>query len=90
MHQLDKRLNVVLEKLTDRLSKCQSLSIRKVSTSRNEEIQFGRFIGNDKVTVERLTTVLYSKMRHHVSSAHCLLIEDTMVLPNCWTDLGLN
>lgn len=42
----------------------------------NEEIQFGRFVGNKRVSVDFLEQELYSPMNNCVSE-HCLLIDDT-------------
>lgn len=72
----DLRLIRVFEKLTKRISEKQTLSLRKLSTSRNEEIQFGRFVGNKRVSVDFLEQELYSQI-DKCNSAHCLLIEDT-------------
>ena len=73
----DKRLDRVLEKMTNRICEKQTLSMRKLSNERKEEIQFGRFIGNDRVSMERLEAQLYGQLRKHCQSSHCLLIEDT-------------
>jgi len=77
MESLDRRLYAVFDKLTNRISEKQTLSLRKLSTARKEEVQFGRFVGNNKVTVELLEQQLYSNMRKHCITSHCLLIEDT-------------
>lgn len=73
----DKRLDRVLDKITGRISEKQTLCLRGLSNARKEEIQFGRFIGNHKVSVPVLEEQLYVQMRNHCQSAHCLLIEDT-------------
>ncbi len=73
----DKRLDRVLEKMTDRICEKQTLSMRKLSNERKEEIQFGRFIGNEKVSMQALEAQLYGQMSKYCQSAHCLLIEDT-------------
>jgi len=77
MESIDRRLYAVFDKLTNRISEKQTLSLRKLSTARKEEIQFGRFVGNNKITVELLEQQLYSNMRSHCTTSHCLLIEDT-------------
>ena len=77
MELLDKRLWPVFEKITLRIKEKQTLSLRKLSNARKEEVQFGRFVANQKVTVELLESELYSNMRSHCNSSHCLLIEDT-------------
>jgi hypothetical protein len=80
MKALPKRLDLVLDTLTERISEKQSLSMRKLSTSRNEEIQFGRFIGNKSVDIDTLRGQLYAKMSNEPSCSHCLLIEDTSTI----------
>jgi hypothetical protein len=77
MELLDKRLFAVFNKLTARIGEKQTLSLRKLSSARKEEIQFGRFVGNDKITVELLEQQLYSNTQKHCTGSHCLLIEDT-------------
>lgn len=77
MELIDKRLCRVFDKITDRLQEKQTLSLRKLSSSRKEEVQFGRFVGNNKVTVELLEQQLYSNMQNNCTGSHCLLIEDT-------------
>ncbi len=77
MQLSDKRLDRVLEKMTNRICEKQTLSMRKLSNERKEEIQFGRFIGNDKVNTQALEAQLYEQMNKHCQSSHCLLIEDT-------------
>lgn len=73
----DRRLKIVFDKLTKRISEKQTLSLRKLSSSRKEEIQFGRFIGNKRVSMDFLEQELYSQIGNHGDSKHCLLIEDT-------------
>ena len=73
----DKRLDRVLDKLSGRISEKQTLCLRGLSNARKEEIQFGRFIGNHKVSVPVLEEQLYAQLRDHCQCAHCLLIEDT-------------
>lgn len=73
----DKRLCRVLDKITNRISEKQTLSMRGLSNERKEEIQFGRFVANNKVSVQALEAQVYDQMRKHCESSHCLLIEDT-------------
>ena len=73
----DKRLCRVLDKITNRISEKQTLSMRRLSNERKEEIQFGRFVANNKVSVQALEAQVYDQMRKHCESSHCLLIEDT-------------
>tara|TARA_R110002124_G_scaffold121037_4_gene279343 strand:+ start:149 stop:814 length:666 start_codon:yes stop_codon:yes gene_type:complete len=78
----DRRLKTVFDKLTKRIGEKQTLSLRKLSTSRKEEIQFGRFVGNKRVSVDFLEQELYSQMGN-CNSEHCLLIEDTSQVGFC-------
>lgn len=73
----DRRLDKVLEVFTDRISKKQTLSMRKLSDNRNEEVKFGRFIGNQRVTMEALEQQLYDQISSNCQASHILLIEDT-------------
>lgn len=73
----DKRLDDVMEAFTDRISKKQTLSMRKLSNNRNEEVQFGRFIGNHRVTRKDLEKKMYHQMSTHCHASHILLLEDT-------------
>ena len=77
MRLADKRLDQVMAVFTDRISKKQTLSMRKLSNNRNEEVQFGRFIANDRVRVEDLEQKMYHQMSAHCRSSHLLLLEDT-------------
>lgn len=77
MELKDKRLHRVYDKMVLRIKDKQTLSLRKLSSSRKEEIQFGRFVGNKKVTLDFLEQELYKNIQAHGSSLHCLLIEDT-------------
>lgn len=77
----DKRLERVLAKFSDRIRQRQSLSMRSLATNRNEEVQFGRFLSNARVSVPSLESVLYEQCRQSASaSTHVLLIEDTTQL----------
>ena len=67
-----------MEKFSDRIHHRQTLSMRKLANSRKEEIQFGRLLGNQRVSLQALESVLYEQCR--VSSAdsqHLLLLEDS-------------
>jgi hypothetical protein len=74
----DKRLDDVLEVFIDRIKNKQTLSMRKLSENRSEEVQFGRFIGNDRVSVADLEKYMYHQMSTNGQQAsHILLLEDT-------------
>jgi hypothetical protein len=74
---MDKRLVDVLDTITDLMSANPSVSMRKLSTDRNEEIQFSRFMCNEHVTSDELIRVLYKRTGENCITDHCLLIEDT-------------
>jgi hypothetical protein len=77
----DKRLTTVLDKFTDRISQRQHLTLRKLSQDRNEEVQFGRFIRNARVTMLGLEELFYEQFRSSCPNReHLLLIEDTSQL----------
>ena len=78
MELIDKRLCRVFDKITDRLQEKQTLSLRKLSSSRKEEVQFGRFVGNNKVTVELLEQQLYSNMQNKGFYIHPVLAIDAV------------
>jgi hypothetical protein len=92
MELKDTRLHRVFDKIVLRIKDKQTLSLRKLSSSRKEEIQFGRFVGNKKVTLSFLENELYKNLQTNARSSHCLLIEDTsqvgFSLNRCIQDLG--
>ncbi len=73
----DKRLYPVMDKFIDRISQKQSLSIRKLANARKEEIQFGRFLGNQRVSFTHFQSYLYDQLTNHCKASEVLLIEDT-------------
>lgn len=74
----DTRLIKVFDKFTERISQKQTLSMRKLSIIRSEEIQFGRFVGNKRVDTESLKRHLYEQMKNSCTScSSVLLIEDS-------------
>jgi len=78
MSLADKRLTLVLDKFTDRICQRQHLTLRKLSGERKEEIQFGRFIRNERVTMLGLEQLIYEQFRAACpASGHLLLIEDS-------------
>jgi hypothetical protein len=77
----DQRLQRVFEKLSERMSAQCCLCLRQLANDRNEEIQFGRFIGNSRVTMENLQETLYQQVKLNSSSCqHCLLIEAPSII----------
>lgn len=85
-------MELVLDKLTDCIGAKQTVSLRKLSCSRNEEVQFGRFVSNKKVSLDILEQGLYKNVQDNCHTPHCLLIEDTsqigFSLERCITGLG--
>lgn len=77
MELADFRLTKVLDKFIDRISQKQTLSMRKLANKGSEEIQFGRFISNPRVTAEDMEQYLYDQLRKSCTSSHVLLIEDS-------------
>ena len=74
----DIRLTKVFDKFTERIGHKQTLSMRKLANRRSEEIQFGRFISNNRVTKDILEQYLYDQLQISIrSSSHVLLIEDS-------------
>lgn len=74
----DKRLRNVLMNLVERVKKRQTLSLRRLSSSRKEEIQFGRFLSNTRVKFESLEAMLYAQCQQDAgTSRHLLLLEDS-------------
>lgn len=77
----DQRLQSVFEKLSERIKAQCCLCLRQLASNRNEEIQFGRFIGNPRVTMDNIQETLYQQTKLCSSSCrHCLLIEDTSAI----------
>lgn len=67
-----------MEKFSDRIHHRQTLSMRKLANSRKEEIQFGRFLGNQRVSLQALESVLYGQCSVSAAdSQHLLLLEDS-------------
>jgi hypothetical protein len=71
---MEKRLQKKIERLTTTINDIQTLSLRELSSCRKEEVQYGRFVSNKKVSVEALAQELYSKMQSNCIGNHCLLI----------------
>lgn len=78
MYLPDKRLDNVLDQFSERIKNRQTLSMRKLASSRTQEIQFGRFLANDRVRLEDLEKTLYHQCATSIPQhAHLLLVEDT-------------
>jgi hypothetical protein len=75
---IDKRLDIVCKKIVNRIVSKQDVCSRRISNNYNEEVQFGRFIGNSRVSVSALQGSLYEACCVCCpDDAHLLLIEDT-------------
>ena len=67
--------------LLERMVACQSTCLRRLSEgNRAREVGFGRFLANDKVTVERLLAGWSEATRPAVTGRHVLAIQDTSEL----------
>lgn len=78
---MESRLRKVSEKLVAQISKKQVLCLRSIANNRKEEIQFGRFIGNEKVKLEEIESSLYEQFAQSCpSEGHILLLEDTSAI----------
>lgn len=73
----DKRLYPVLDKFTDRIREKQTLTMRKLANARKEEIQFGRFLSNDRIKFGHLQSYLYNQLGQSCDSTDILLIQDS-------------
>jgi hypothetical protein len=72
----DKRMSDVLMNLVERVKNRQTLSLRRLSLSRKEEIQFGRFLSNPRVEFDALEAMLYTQCHQDAfTSSHLLLLE---------------
>jgi hypothetical protein len=75
---IDKRLGTVFEKIVTRVIDKQDVCFHRISAERAEEVPFGRFIGNNRVSVANLQSTLYAQFSTaYPSKGHLLLIEDT-------------
>jgi hypothetical protein len=55
----------------------RSVCLRRLGGDRAGEVRFGRFLGNDKVTVERLIAGWSEQTVGAVAGRHVLAIQDT-------------
>ncbi|SOD97344.1 Transposase DDE domain-containing protein [Spirosoma fluviale] len=81
MYLPDLRLENVLSQFTQRVAAKQSLIMRQLANCRKEEIQFGRFLANPRVSREALEKNLYAQCAAGIDPhSHLLLLEDTSQL----------
>jgi Transposase DDE domain len=77
---LDNRLKKVGEIFFDRVLEEKKISLRGISRNRAEEIQLGRWLRNEKVTVTHLIRAEQARVRDLVLNRHVLAIQDTTEL----------
>lgn len=73
----DKRLEKIGTLLYSRILEQRHVSLRKLANNRATEVRFGRFLSNDKVTVNEIKEQKLSKTSQLVSGLHVLCIQDT-------------
>ena len=76
----DKRLEKVGNLLYGRILEKNCVSLRKVAKNRAMEVRFGRFLSNEKVTLEELKSQRISQTNRLASGRHVLGIQDTTEL----------
>lgn len=76
----DKRLEKVGNLLYGCILEKNCVNLRKIAKNRAMEVRFGRFLSNEKVTIEKLKEQRVSHTRHLVSGRHVLGIQDTSEL----------
>ena len=73
----DKRLEKSGKLLYNRILEQRSVSLRKIAGNRATEVRFGRFLSNEKVTVNEIKEQKISKTSALVSGMHVLALQDT-------------
>jgi hypothetical protein len=76
----DKRLEKVGNLLYGCILEKHCISLRKIAKNRAMEVRFGRFLSNEKVTVEKLKIQRISQTSRLASGRHVLGIQDTTEL----------
>ena len=77
---LEKRLFRQYNCLVSSLESQRTVVLKHLSSNRNEEIGFGRFLRNPRVTMERLLKEITSSVSDSVAGEEILLIQDTTEL----------
>lgn len=78
LSNIDKRLDNVCTKIVARVIDKQDVCVRRISENRNEEIQFGRFICNERVNQDSLSNTIYEQFSTDCpKQGHLLFLEDT-------------
>jgi hypothetical protein len=73
----DKRLGKRGDLLFERMVAGCSCTLRRVGRGRAEELGFGRFLGNGKVTAEEILAAACRPLAKRVAGLHVLAIQDT-------------
>ena len=76
----DERLRKVGSLLCDRIVERGTVKLHGLSDCRSEEVSFGRFLRNGKVTVEELVSRCEERISSRVGGRHILAIQDTTEL----------
>ncbi len=73
----DKRLAYRATVFFERMVKRTSCTLRRVGRGRAEELSFGRFLGNNKVTAEQIQAAAGRQIGERARGLHVLAIQDT-------------
>jgi len=73
----DKRLEKAFLGLLTQIEKRNSVLLSKLSETRSEEAQFGRFVNNKKVNPDRLLAQYWKSSQTNWSGKHLLMVNDT-------------
>lgn len=82
---VEKRLNFQYSRLISGLETKRTIVLKHLSSNRNEEISFGRFLRNPRVSMQTILSEITSKTSQLVKDKSLLLIEDSTEL-----SFGLN
>ncbi len=76
----DSRLNCRGNEFIESINEKNSVIIHKISNGWNEEMAYGRFLNNEKVTSEELIKAVSSSVGNAVEGKHVLILEDSSEL----------
>jgi len=76
----DERLNTRGNEFIQDMQKTNSVIIRKIAPDWNAEIAYGRFLSNEKVTIDSLKKVATYGVDESVTGRHVLIMEDSSEL----------
>ena len=74
---LEKRLSRQYDCLVSAMEVQRTVVLKHLSSNRNEEIGFGRFLRNPRVLMSSILSEITKNVSHSVSGKSILLIEDT-------------